>query len=226
VTDLGATTIPQAIQELFNITLSKHEKFRNAVNTFARKEKLFKLVSHDLGGGKDSRKRNTIRRTDFTTLHNAVLLQAIFPDPKTIEKIFSHREERLILTKWARKIIVDQQTIVGIGLVSKNLIAFFELLENDTDLTKIRLPNPFETLPQTQLDGRTSLCEAFLSQIAGLSQSDSMMAYFLNGDLENAAKCAKNLNSEQSIFAQYKEMILQKYEEAKEFEDLLEEWRN
>lgn len=224
MSDILSYTIPSAIQELFNVRLSDHEAFRNSINTLVTPP-FFELkseqVSHAIGG----RKHKHLPKSELTKLYNAVLIQAIFPTPKIIRKIFEDTSERHALTQWAKDIFIDRQSVLGIGLLNTNVHHFFETLNSLIDLTENKLPNPFETLPQTQLNGITSLCQALSTQASSLSQADCMMAHFLNHDLEKAAKSATLAESGSPIIRQYRDMIIRKYEEATAFNKLLDDWR-
>jgi hypothetical protein len=225
VTDGYKISIPDAVERLFDIKISKHEAFRNSVNTLVNTS-LFKPQktqgSYAVGG----RKKTYLEKAELIKFWNAVLLQAIFPAPKTIQKIFTDSEERQALGKWAEDVVVHQQSVSGIGLISAKIQGYFDVLRSSDDLTKVKLPNPFETLPQIHLSGKTSLCKLLLAQASSLSPTDSMVACFLSDDLEKAAKYALDVDTSIPILRQYRDLILKKYEEAIAFSELLNDWRD
>lgn len=225
MTEYGRIRIPDAVERLFDIKISNYDSFRNSVNTLV-KTKLFKLQkaqgSYAVGG----REKAYLAKSELVTFRNAILLQAIFPAPKTILKIFTEPKERQALCAWAENLLVHQQCISGIGLSSAKLLDYFDILRGFDDLTKVELPNPFETLPQIYLSGNTSLCRLLLAQSSSLSAVDSMVAYFLSDDLERAAKYARDIETDVLIIRQYRDLILEKYDEAIAFSKLLDEWRN
>tara|TARA_R110000868_G_scaffold58122_1_gene179274 strand:- start:56253 stop:56933 length:681 start_codon:yes stop_codon:yes gene_type:complete len=226
VTDDPKIKIPDAIERLFDLKLSKYEAFRNSVNTLVNTP-LFNPKKTEGSYAVGGRKKTYLENSELIKFHNAILLQAIFPAPKTIHKFFEDIiDERHALSKWAHGLLIHQQSISGIGLTSAKLHRYFEVLSTSDDLTKIKLPNPFEILPQVHLKGHTSVCALLSAQSSSMSATDSMVAYFLSDDLENAAKYARQVDSDVQIIRQYQSLILKKYEEAIVFTELLSEWRN
>ncbi|HBU98476.1 hypothetical protein [Thalassospira lucentensis] len=225
MTNVHKISIPDAVERLFDIKISKHEAFRNSLNTLVNTS-LFKPQKTQVSYAVEGRKKTYLGKSELVKFRNAILLQAIFPAPKTIRKFFTDLEERQALCAWAEKLLIHQQCISGIGLASDKLQGYFDVLRGSDDLTKVDLPNPFETLPQIHLSGNTSLCKLLLAQSASLSSTDSMIAYFLSDDLEKAARYARDVETDVPIIGQFRDLILKKYAEAIAFSDLLDEWRD
>lgn len=62
-------------------------------------------------------------------------------------------------------------------------------------------------------------------QAAVLSQGDSMMAYYLNGDLEKAYQAALQIKSDAPALEQYRDLIIRDYRDSKAVKALLDDWR-
>jgi hypothetical protein len=60
------------------------------------------------------------------------------------------------------------------------------------------------------------------TQTAALSVGDSMMAHYLNGDLELAYRQACDVQTDNALLMKYRDLIINEYQEAKEFDDLLD----
>ncbi|MNY83750.1 hypothetical protein D3C86_2267400 [compost metagenome] len=54
---------------------------------------------------------------------------------------------------------------------------------------------------------------------------DSMMVHYFNGELEPAHAAAVGLQTDNPLLRQYRQLILDAYQEAKDFDDLLDAWR-
>lgn len=214
-------SIPEAIDLLFGIKLSKNRKIKDCLDNFTREKSGFIPVHRDMVVHKDN---ITIHRDQLTTLHNAVVLQGLFSETRTVRKLLTESNPgfRKQAVHLAENILLGRNTLLGISLLPTETLKFIEVLGSDADLTQVRLKNPFETLPQVVLDSGTNTIAAFLAQTAALSASDSMMAHFLAGDIEKAWQAAQQVSSDNETINKYKSLINTEYKEASEFDELLD----
>lgn len=222
-------TLSQAVERLFAIPLARHSVLRNAVNTLVKamsQAKQLQLEEESLSSA-SGRNRWILPRSELTGLSNAILLHGVFGEPKVVIKIFSHPAERRQHAEWAKSLLLERQSVVSLGLISRELGRFLDLLDSATNLKQERLPNPFENaLPQMGLgDYGGNLLKALATQTAALSMGDSMMVHYFNGELEQAHAAAVDLQTDNQLLRQYQQMILSAYQEAKAFDDLLDAWR-
>jgi len=224
-------TLPQAVERLFGIPLARHPVLRNAVNTLVKamsQAKVLQLVEEDISHTNGGRKRWTLPRSDLAGLSNAIVLHGIFGEPKSVIRLFTQPAVRRQHADWARSLLLERQSVASLGLINQELLRLLEQLDSPIDLKHVRLPNPFDnnTLPQMGLsDYGGNLLKALACQTAALSLGDSMMAHYLNGDLEQARTAALALNTKNPLLLQYRQMILSAYEEAQAFDELLDSWR-
>lgn len=224
-------TLPQAVERLFGIPLARHPVLRNALNTLVKalsQANVLTLVEEEISHTTKGRKRWTLPRSELIGLSNAMVLHGIFGDPKSVIRLFTQPAVRRQHADWARSLLLERQSVASLGLINQELLGLLELLDSPVDLKQERLPNPFDnnTLPQMGLsDYGGNLLRALACQTAALSLGDSMMAHFLNGELEQAHSAALALNTENPLLLQYRQMILSAHEEAQAFDDLLDAWR-
>ena len=216
----GWMTIPEAIDLLFWIKLSKNRKIKDCLDNFTREKSGFIPVHRDMVTHND---RITIHRDQLTTLHNAVVLQGLFGETRTVRRLLTNNKPafRKQMAEFAEIILLGRNTLMGISLLSTETLKFIDVLGSDADLTQVRLKNPFETLPQIVLKSGTNIIQAFLAQTAALSSSDSMMAHYLAGDIEKAWQAAQHISTDNDIVNKYKLLINKEYKQASEFDDLL-----
>ena len=223
-------SLQQAVGDWFGITLSRHPKLRNSVNTLAKalaKDKVIDLIESKVPSASD-RSRLSIPKGQRERLCNAVLLQGVFAEPKSVIRIFKDPIERRKCAQLARDLLLPRDSVAGLGLIRPELVQFLEAFASDHfNLYEDALPNPFETLPQMGLGptGDHGLLRAVATQTAALSLGDSMMACYLDGDLEKAYAAAASLQTDSPVLQKYRRMIIDEYEEARAFDDLLDEWR-
>lgn len=220
----SSVTLAAAFEKLFNRKLSAHPKGRATITTLFDaliKEGLLEKIPDPLKRERETKRFST---DNLVLFHNAVLLQAIYAAPKEVIKIFKNKADRQQMTGWAKSLLMQQQSVAGIGLLAPELPSFFALLESDANLCREKLPNPFVELPQLALDGSSSLLQRMVAQAAVLSSGDSMMAHYFNGDLEAAKRVADSLPPADGILEHYRKMILGSYKEAAEFDRLLDDW--
>ena len=223
-------TLPQAVERLFGIPLARHAVLRNAVNTLVKamsQAKMLQLAENEISHTNGGRKRWTIPERELTTLSNAIVLQGIFGEPKTVVLLFTHPERLNKHADWAKSLLLDRQSVASIGLINHELLGLLEQLASNADLKAELLPNPFEnTLPQMGLsEYGGNLLKTLVCQTAALSTGNSMMAHYLSGELEQANDAACQLQTDNPLLLQYRQLIIRTYAEAKEFDALLDEWR-
>jgi hypothetical protein len=179
-----------------------------------------------LSYGPESRNRVRINPKHITVLWNAILLQGIFGEPKFVVKLLKPNAQRQALTDWARHLFLERQSLAGLGLLRQELFVFLDRLPV-ADLHEEPLPNPFaDTLPQMGLGHlHGNLLKALATQTAALSLGDSMMAHYLSGDLQLAFEKACKVQTQSGLLLQYRDLIIREYEEAKDFDLLLDSFR-
>ncbi|WP_313506194.1 hypothetical protein [Stutzerimonas kunmingensis] len=223
-------TLQQAIGDPLGITLAKHPPLRNSVNTLARaldNAKLIVLVDGSRGATSSEYRKLSVTSADAICLVNAVLLQGIFSEPKVIIKLITDPAERRQHATIAKSLLLDRQSVAGLGLVRPELALFLDLLCSDADLRLKRLPNPFaDALPQMGLGPKSgSLLKTLAIQTAVLSLADSMMAYYLDGEIEKAWGAALRVETDNPLLLKYRALILRQHQEAVAFDALLDDWR-
>ncbi|WP_350597940.1 hypothetical protein [Pseudomonas sp. 65/3-MNA-CIBAN-0223] len=224
-------TLQQAVGDPLGIPLAKHPTLRNAVNTLVKalgKAELITLQQERFEYSASEKKRLSLNAVDRSCLVNAVLLQGVFAEPKIVIKLFTDAAIRANHAAWARTLLIDQQSQAGQGFLPSQLTRFLDMLAGDCDLTIEPLPNPFaDTLPQMGIGPAhcTSLMHLAAVQAAVLSQGDSMMAYYLNGDLEKAYQAALQVKSDAPALEQYRDLIIRDYRDSKAVKALLDDWR-
>jgi len=67
-----------------------------------------------------------------------------------------------------------------------------------------------------------SLLKTLAAQTAVLSVGDSMMTHYLNGELERAFLAANQVVTDSPLLLKYRDLIISEYQDAKEFDDLLD----
>lgn len=215
-------SVSDAAKDLFGVQLSKYPKFKNAINALLKpleiKHEKIEIISAS------ERKKTRIYRDQLTKLFNAVLLQAFFT-PAKIKPIFSSNIARQNAADAIELLMMERQSVLGLGLYAQETIKFLDKLRGKEDLTITRLPNPFVELPQLSLDGVTNIMKELLTQSAALTECDSMVLHYLNDDIEIAYLNACEINSSNELVSKYKEKIIQEYEAAKEFDKTLDFFR-
>lgn len=216
-------TIPKAIQLLFDIEVSKESPYlKDKANSFVR-NKLVKTVTEL----KVQRKSVYLQdKQQLDILYNALLLNAFYPDPKHVQKIFNDKGYRAECVETIKSLFGKQNHLAGQALVSSNVKALIELLDNDVDLNTVRLPNPFKQLPQVALGKNTGLLNSLLLQASALEPMDSMLAAITNGNWEQADNLSESLSDDVPGALELKNMIGNKLKEAREFDDLLDFFAN
>ncbi|SDT86541.1 hypothetical protein SAMN05216296_0016 [Pseudomonas pohangensis] len=200
-------------------TKKKDEVYRYPDRT---KTIIIQLDWAPLGIGPESRNRVRINPDHITLLWNAILLQGVFGEPKLVAEFLKPTANRQPLVDWARQLFLERQTVAGLGFLRQRLLEFLDRLPV-ANLNQERLPNPFaDTLPQMGLGHlHGNLLRALATQTAALSLGDSMMAHYLSGDLEQAYAKACELETQNELLLQYRDLISKEYQERKGFHDFL-----
>jgi len=212
-------SIPDTIRDLFQIDLASENKFlKDKANSF-RRNKLLKVVEVE----RVQRKSVYLAPGQDIVLFNALLLDAVFSDPKYVKKIFEEPETRKEATQTLKSLLIERTGVAGIALSSDQTAAMIEGLEGDLDLYTEKLPNPFETLPQVVLGQHTNLLNALLAQASVLDPLDSVLAAYVEGDIDRACELADQL-SDQSAVAPFIGLIRKQQVEVKRFKTLLDDF--
>lgn len=224
------TTIPEAVKRLFGLQMAQHPTMRNAINTLVKalnQAGVLDLIENEISYTSGGRKRWALQAEELVTLHNAIILQGIFSEPKIVVRLFKQKENRAEHADWARSLLLERQSVATLGLINNELLLLLENLKPAFDLKRERLPNPFDgALPQMGLsDYGGNLFKTIALQAAALSNGDSMMAHYLNGELEKANEAATRLQTDNPLLNKYRALIIRTYREAKEFDDLLDTFR-
>ncbi|HCH0974136.1 TPA: hypothetical protein NKP41_005199 [Vibrio parahaemolyticus] len=213
---------PDAIRKLFSVELSEHKSFKDLVYPLVR-SKGFLIVNKEQMGIGSEKNHLLIARESLNKFHNAVLLQGFFADSKRVKAIFTDSGKRMEAAEFLNVILAGRQSIIGVGIQSEALEQFINIMKSSVSLSENRLPNPFYELPQLSIGNITSV---MLAQSAVLSDGETMMLYYLNGDLEKAYEAASSLQTEHPVLSKYQSLISQQYLEANEFDNLLDDLIN
>lgn len=223
-------SVKEALRQLFGIeSYSRVPKLRNSINTLVgalKKKKILDDANAPIEFTASERERWYLSTKDLAAFHNAVIFHGIYSEPKVVIKIFENVDDRKDLAGWARDILINRQSVASVGLIRHQLTQFLDELDSQSDLRQNRLTNPFDNaLPQLGFGPHGNLLKVLAAQTAVLSLGDSMMVRFLEGDLEAAAEAARELSTTEPLLKRYKTMILSEFQEAAEFDELLDDWR-
>lgn len=208
--------IPEAIRDLFGIESAADSKFlADKANSFKRNGLLDVKLEHGV-----QRSATYIDKDQETVLFNALLLSAVFTDPKHVKKIFDEPIARAEAAQTLSAMLLHRTTVCGMALSSAEATLLVTALEGDFDLYGQKLPNPFETLPQMLLGPHTNLLNALLAQAAALDPVDSVLAAWVAGDIENAYRLANEINNSEPV-APFLEMVKKRYHELQRLSRLL-----
>ena len=168
------------------------------------------------------RSSKRVYRDQYTTLHNAVLIQALLPDPKKVKQVFDDNEYRHEIAGVFNALLLERRSIVGISLIKPEVLRFLDTLSSSSNLRTEKLANPFETLPQVIFGTSIDLLQTVLAQNVSQESGDAMMAHYLNGDLQAAVDASKKVDSSNPYLQQLIQHIQREYVNAREFDDLLD----
>ncbi len=210
-------TAGQAIDMLFGIKLSKHRGLKDKVSSLMRNG----LVDYKAQLVVD-RSSNRVYHDQYTTLHNAVLIQALLTDPKKVKQVFDDDKYRHEIAGVFNGLLLERRSIVGISLIKPEVLRFLDALSSDCNLREEKLANPFETLPQIIFGTSVDLLQTVLAQNVSQESGDAMMAHYLNGDLQEAVDASAKISSSNPYLQQLTNHIQREYRNACEFENLLD----
>lgn len=216
--DTEGLSIPEAIRKLFGVDVAKESPLlKNKAMSFVRNELIAVRKER-----KVDRKAVYLKANQGYTLHNALVLNALFPNPKDVKRIFEDDRYRKECTTLVKRLLTERGSVLGQALQSgssKKMVSF--LADAERDLRQELIPNPFQVLPQVALGENTTLLHALLAQAASLEPADSFLLAYLNGDWEAAQELSSQLTCASPELLVIKSEIDRKLAEAHEFSDLL-----
>lgn len=213
-------TIPEAIRQLFDLDMAGlSPQLKNKAMSLERNG-LIKVEKES----KVQRKTLYLAPGQLTVLYNALLLNAVFPDPKQIKAIFTQPLQRQHCAGIVQSMFEGSNSLMGIALSSSAAREFTLALAGDFDLYHNRLPNPFSVLPQLALGDNLSLMHALLAQSAAMSPADNLLLAYLQGDLDKAMTLLSSMDND--AVEPLRLHIEKAHRQAVEFDDLLEQFRN
>ncbi|KPH96229.1 hypothetical protein AMS58_01295 [Pseudoalteromonas porphyrae] len=211
-------TIPDAIRHLFEIDVAKESPYlKDKANSLVR-NKLIKVNTEKVV----QRSKQYLAEGQLDVLFNALLLNAIFTDPKDVKKIFEDRRFRAESVKTIKLLFAENNSLMGVALSNQKAVQFIDDLASEMDLYSVRLPNPFSTLPQLALGKNLSLLNALLTQSSLINPTDNLLLTYLNNDMNSALALSNQLKTNNSGVKQLIEHIHAQQKEAEEFDDLLD----
>lgn len=215
-------SIPDAIRKLFGVDVAKESPLlKNKAMSFVRNELIAVRKER-----KVDRKAVYLEANQGNTLHNALVLNAVFPNPKDVKRIFEDGQYRKECATVVRRLLTDRASVLGQALQSgsSEKMASF-LADTERDLRRELMPNPFQVLPQVTLGENTTLLHALLAQAASLDPADSFLLAYMNGDWEAAQELSSRISSVSPELLAIKTEIDRKLNEAHEFSELLNVFR-
>ena len=222
--DEGRLTVPEAIRKLFGIDVATQSNFiKNKAMSMVRNKLLKTIPKRKL---EDHRFPVYLADAQqLVVLFNALLLNAVFHDPKDVKKIFEDTRYRQDCAAVVSAIFSNRNSLMGIVLNSPAASAFTKALAGDIDLYTDKLPNPFAVLPQLALGKNQNLLHALLVQSAVLEPADSVLLAYIEGDLEKALRMAELIDSDNEGINQLRTHLDKKISEAIEFDELLDQFK-
>jgi len=219
---MSVYTLADAVKDLFGLKLGDFPKLKDQLNSLVRNGLIHidaERISH--------RNRRSIPECELTTLFNATLLLAIFPDPAKVKLIFDDAALRQKSATLADLIVMNRQSLLEFVHLNVNAATFVNgLATPDFDLRKHRLDNPFEVLPQILLEGGVGLLSCNVARSASLSKADQMLRSYLDGELDVAARHALHIilaaEKEPSELVKLAQHIKAEFGVAKEFSETVD----
>lgn len=215
-------TIPEAIRKLFDVNVAQESPLlKNKANSLVR------------NGLIEVEKEARVQRSEVTlcpgqeiSLHNALLLNALFPDPKDVKRIFLDTQFRLQCAELAIDVLKNRNSLLGQAYQSRATEDLANcLMDPQRDLRAEYLPNPFSTLPQVILGEQTNLLHVLLAQAASLDPADSFLLAYLKGDWKAAERLSSQVSTGSPELLMLKSEVDRKLAEAHEFNNLLNFFR-
>lgn len=224
--DKKELSIPRAIKKLFFIELSQYKGFKDRVYPLVKNKNQDFIAARRKRMSSGSRDELFISVDSLDKLHNAVILQGFFADTKRVKSLFSDKKKRAEATEFLSTIFAVHKSVYDEVLQAKELTRLIDIMHSETPLDSIRLPNPFIELPQLSINGLTTVMQALLAKSAVLSHGEVMMMHYINGDLAQAYEEACKTKSESAVVMKYRSLIMHRYQEAKDFDNLLDDLLN
>ena len=215
-------TIPEAIRQLFGIDVASQSQLLKTKADSLVRNKLIKIETEP----KVQRQSKYLAPGQMTVLFNALLLNAVFHDPKDVKRIFEDKAYRQECAVAVRAMFGKSNSLMGIALSNGLAVKFTDALAGDFDLYQEKLPNPFAVLPQLALGKNQSLLHALLAQSAVMDPADNLLLAYLQGDLDKADQIASLIVTDNHAVNHLKRHIGKARREAVEFEDVLTHFRN
>lgn len=215
-------TIPEAIRQLFGIDVASQSQLLKTKADSLVRNKLIKIETEP----KVQRQSKYLATGQMTVLFNALLLNAVFHDPKDVKRIFEDKAYRQECAEAVRAMFGKSNSLMGIALSNGLAVKFTDALAGDFDLYQEKLPNPFAVLPQLALGKNQSLLHALLAQSAVMDPADNLLLAYLQGDLDKADQIASLIVTDNHAVNHLKRHIEKARREAVEFEDVLTHFRN
>ena len=207
--------IAEAVALLFpGLTISKHPELKTGISTIVDTDWFGAIKVSPKEG--HQRKRILIPADRMTLLWNCILIHGLVPSSRTVGEIVKDSHKRNSFADWAHDLLVGRQSVAAVGLLAPELTAFLAGLRSSR-LDNERLPNPFSVLPQLALGGKIGVLQAQLAQITVLSQGDSMMRAYFDGNLAEAARLAETIPTDSDKLKPYKDMILNEFNQRQRF---------
>jgi hypothetical protein len=210
-------TVPEAIRQLFDIDVASQSQLLKTKADSLVRNKLIKIETEQ----KVQRQSKYLAPGQMTVLFNALLLNAVFHDPKDVKRIFEDKAYRQECAIALRAMFGKSNSLMGIALSNGLAVKFTDALAGDFDLYQNKLPNPFAVLPQLALGKNLNLLYALLAQSAAMDPTDNLLLAYLEGDVDKAAEIASSIVTDNDAVTQLKQHIDNKLQEAIEFDDLL-----
>lgn len=216
-------TIPDAIYKLFGIKVAKDSPFlKNKANSLVRNG-LIKTVQ------KKHVQRATVYLADtaqLTVLHNALIINAIYVDPKDVKQIFDDIAYRAECAQTIKALLSGMNSVLGIALQNSQVQALIDTLSSTVSLYDIKLPNPFSKLPQVAMGDNTGMLNALLVQSSTLASTDTILMAYLQSDWNKAQQLCEQADDSVLGVTELKQAIALRLQEASDFDDLLDQMRN
>lgn len=213
----------EAIQTLFGFTLTKYTKFKSKISTLEDNGSI-DLVKEEATGAKGSRGKRFYLPNQLNRLHNVILISGFYSKPEIIEAIANNLTRRQESVVALRELLEGRNRVGDIEFNVGALACFFDRMTSCQSLDDERLPNPFIQLPQIIENGTDQLqcvLDAYNSTDMALTQSERMLAAYLDLEIEKAYQLSTTLNSESGTVLKLKHWIEKEYREAQRFDDLL-----
>ena len=214
-------TVSDIVDELFNIQLSKYVNIKEMIDSSIRNKIIVSEKTYHPG---NTRPKIKVANNQRNIINNLIILQGIFTY-KDVKKIIESNNVRKEKAKFLQYLLYEGLTITEVSLIHENANKFFELLLGDDSLYDVRLPLPFDNLPQIAIPEMESVLQALAVKNLSFSTSNSMLAYYLNGELDKAWEVSKDTSFEEELLQSLKFMIQKEYHDNIEFNLLLDSLR-